>query len=341
MKKGLILGFLLAGIMTTTVCAASGAGYQISIPTKGGAVEFQCRQEIFSIGSRAIPEAEFSATFPSKAEGKKIYLDLVYTDTGEHAPVRMDIEPSREFRQTLDGLSQQEVDDQYNAFYERVSELENNIYAIEAVSGKQDFIFSCYVESTDDTIVNQDYGISLRVLGGKAYSDNLFYGQEDNIICPDFHYFYTALDRKEDITDVPCHMEIKAGEKTILVNEKEYPLDAPAYISDTGRMMIPIRGITEGLPEGFQNKIFWDKEKQTAYVLFGQTVYHMTAGESKIDTETKEIPLKAPITIQDGRMYLPLDAIGTLWSSCEIQWDSANKTAVLDGTLSYEISKAE
>ncbi|MBM6829364.1 hypothetical protein H9X85_06885 [Anaerotignum lactatifermentans] len=341
MKRGIMIGLILAGIMTTTVWAESGATYRTVIPTQDGTVEFQCRQDLFRKGTRSFPYGGFAVTVPAKAEGKKIYLDLVYTDTGRQAQVTISTEPTEEFKKGLNGLSQQEVNERYENFYQTFSRLEYDVYAIKLAAEHQEYIFSCNEYDTAEGLKDKAYGLSLRVIGGKEYADNLFYGQEDQIICPDFYYFYLGTDWKKDYTEMPWGMTVKADAEDIWVNGEDYSLDVPAYVNEAGTLMLPLRDVMDSLPPSFQKKIFWDRENQMAYVLWDQEVYMMRAGENKIELRGKEIVLKTPMEIREGRLFLPIEGLENLWKVCNIQRDFSSQTATMEGTLSFYQSKAE
>ena len=341
MKRGIIIGFVLAGIMTTTVWAEPGATYRTVIPTQDGTVEFQCRQDLFRKGTRSFPYGDFAVTVPAEAEGKKIYLDLVYTDTGRQAQVTIHAEPTEEFKKGLYGLSQQEVNERYENFYQTFSRLEYDVYAIKPEAEHQEYIFSCNGYDTAEDLKDKAYGLSLRVIGGKEYADNLFYGQEDQIICPDFYYFYLGTDWKKDYTEMPWKMTVETDAKDIWVNGEEYSLRVPAYVNEAGTLMLPLRDVMDRLPASFQKKIFWDRENQRAYVLWDQEIYTMSAGEKKITWREKEIALTSPMEIREGRLFLPIDSLENLWKTCNIQWDFASQTATMEGILSFYQTKAE
>lgn len=341
MKRGMMIGLVLAGVMATTVWAEPGVNYHTVIPTQDGAVEFRCRQDLFRRGIRSFPYADFAVTVPNEAEGKRIYLDLVYTDTGQQAPVTINVDPTEEFKKGLNGLSQQEVNERYENFYHTFSRLEHDVCAVKPITEHQEYIFSCSGYDMAEDLKNKAYGLSLRVIGGKKYADNLFYGQEDQIICPDFYYFYLGTDWKKDYVEMPWRMTVQANARNIWINGEEYPLDTPAYVNDAGTLMFPLREVIERLPQSFQKKIFWDGESQTAYVLWDQEVYTMIAGEEKIELRGKEIVLKSPMEIREGRLFLPIDGLENLWETCNIQWDLASQTATMEGTVSFYQPKAE
>lgn len=98
--------------------------------------------------------------------------------------------------------------------------------------------------------------------------------------------------------------------------------DSGAVIIDS-RTMIPLRGVFEQL--GYT--VSWDGATKTA-TLAGKDIIRITAGSNVFyagdDREYSEVPAQ----IINGRLYLPLRAVGEA-ADMDVRWDSVTKTAYI------------
>ncbi|WP_027416053.1 copper amine oxidase N-terminal domain-containing protein [Aneurinibacillus terranovensis] len=102
--------------------------------------------------------------------------------------------------------------------------------------------------------------------------------------------------------------------------------DAPPYI-ENGRVYLPLRYVAYSCGIG-DNSIYWDQEKQTAYLLKSSNLLAVKIGEQFITLNGKKVPMDAKATYKQGRVMLPLRAISEALN-CIVQWDGGKKQVVI------------
>ncbi len=113
------------------------------------------------------------------------------------------------------------------------------------------------------------------------------------------------------------------------VTEKGYALDAPAFIDENGRTMLPLRAIANAAGVSDQN-IIWDAATQTVTISKDSTRIKLKVGESEINVNGKVSPMDTKAVIVSDRVFVPLRAIlNALGVSDEnITWNQDAKKVV-------------
>lgn len=122
------------------------------------------------------------------------------------------------------------------------------------------------------------------------------------------------------------YVEVPVGEDYLLANGKKIPVDAPAYISEDGYAMLPVRSVSAALGLN-RNNVLWDKEKQTVSILYRHRIISMKADEKEIHINGTSIPAETSVTIKDGRAFLGLRDLGHALQIPDLSWDAERKTA--------------
>lgn len=123
------------------------------------------------------------------------------------------------------------------------------------------------------------------------------------------------------------YVEVPIGKDYLLANGKEIPVDAPAYISEEGYAMLPVRSVSAALGLD-RNNVLWDKETQTVTILYRHRIISMTEGKKEIRINGSVIPAETAVTIKDGRAFLGLRDLGHALQIPDLSWDAERKTAM-------------
>ncbi len=123
---------------------------------------------------------------------------------------------------------------------------------------------------------------------------------------------------------------VPVGENYILSGENKIELDVPAYINDAGYTMLPVRAVANALGID-KNAVLWDQPTRTVTIMYGQRIITMTYGQKVIYVNGSALPASSAVEIKDGRTFLPMRDLATALGVLDIQWDSVNRTATLNG----------
>lgn len=138
---------------------------------------------------------------------------------------------------------------------------------------------------------------------------------------------------KPEETPAETHVfQIKIGETYLVKDDGErIGLDAPAYLSEDGYTMLPLRALLNVSKEGVQ--IDWNQQDKIATITYDDTtVVILVEGTDKTVTINGEETtlVTAPQTVND-RAFLSLRDWCTVtgMSADALQWDSAEKTVTM------------
>ncbi|WP_317855341.1 copper amine oxidase N-terminal domain-containing protein [Chakrabartyella piscis] len=121
---------------------------------------------------------------------------------------------------------------------------------------------------------------------------------------------------------------VPIGESYIFAGGKQIDLDVPAYISEAGYTMLPVRAVSSAL--GIDtNAVQWNAEARQVTIIYSGKVIAMTIGESYMTVNGTAIATSAAPEITDSRTFLPLRDLATALS-VSISWDDATKTATFN-----------
>lgn len=123
---------------------------------------------------------------------------------------------------------------------------------------------------------------------------------------------------------------VPVGGNYILSGENKIDLDVPAYINAAGYTMLPVRAVANALGID-KNAVLWDQPTRTVTIMYGQRIITMTYGQKVIYVNGSALPASSEVEIKDGRTFLPMRDLATALGVLDIQWDSVNRTATLNG----------
>ena len=123
---------------------------------------------------------------------------------------------------------------------------------------------------------------------------------------------------------------VPVGENYIKAGEKEIMLDVPAYISEGGYTMLPVRAVAEALGIS-SSAVLWEQSAKTVTILHGQRIISMKLGEKYVTVNGSRLPAASAVEIVDGRTFLPMRDLATALGVTDITWDAAARTATLNG----------
>ena len=138
---------------------------------------------------------------------------------------------------------------------------------------------------------------------------------------------------KPEETPAETHIfQIKIGETYLVKDDEErIALDAPAYLSEDGYTMLPLRTLLNVSKEGV--KIDWNQKDKIATITYDDTtvVIPVEGTDKTVTINGEETTLvTAPQTVND-RAFLSLRDWCTVtgMSTDALQWDSATKTVTM------------
>ncbi len=134
----------------------------------------------------------------------------------------------------------------------------------------------------------------------------------------------------------PTRPEAAAAPITIRINGETVPTDVPPYIEAvSGRTMVPLRAISEGLGA----RVAWYEGSRQVYVRLGDNDMWLTVGSKTATVNAKKVALDAPPTIVSGRTMVPVRFISEN-IGCKVTWDAANRIVAIE-KRDYPVTKIE
>lgn len=130
----------------------------------------------------------------------------------------------------------------------------------------------------------------------------------------------------------PLDIEIRMNEKTFLVNQQKKDLKVPAYISDSGAIMLPVRELAEPFPGII---VLWEHEKKVATLLYDVDIIDIFAGTDEIKYVQDNRILSRGAEMKDGRIFINLRDLCKIFriKDNEISWDAEEKTVIIHTTI--------
>lgn len=138
--------------------------------------------------------------------------------------------------------------------------------------------------------------------------------------------------REQDDASFTTKVVVPVGEMYIVAGEQTVALDVPAYVSEAGYTMLPVRAVATALGIN-NNNVLWDQATKTVTILYGQRIITMTVGAKVINVNGSAIPASASVEVVNGRTFLPMRDLATALGVTDITWDAATKTATLNGNV--------
>lgn len=126
------------------------------------------------------------------------------------------------------------------------------------------------------------------------------------------------------IKPVKPNINIKIDD--VVLQTDQYP-----YI-ENGRTFVPIRFIAQYLNV---DKILWDEPSKTAILIDANKTIKLTLGSNIANVNGKDIKLDAPISIYEGRTYVPVRFISEVFD-CTVSWDNNTSSVLIDTKGSYD-----
>ncbi|KKM10838.1 hypothetical protein SY88_11760 [Clostridiales bacterium PH28_bin88] len=106
------------------------------------------------------------------------------------------------------------------------------------------------------------------------------------------------------------------------MGNKPKTLDAPPYLSDSGRTMLPFRFLGEAL--GAQ--VDWENSTRSVIYRLGGRTVTMRIGSPTATVDGRKVQLDSPPQLVNNRTMVPLRAISELLGA-RVEWDNNTRTA--------------
>ncbi len=126
-------------------------------------------------------------------------------------------------------------------------------------------------------------------------------------------------------------VEITIGAAAMKVNTVDIALDVPAYISN-GYTMLPLRAVAELLRDV---EVEWEADTQTAIVNIGDgmRVVKMPIGAAHYSVNGEQFTYTGTTAqINNGRTFVPIRDLAYAMDTTDVEWDSINRIAILNGS---------
>ncbi|WP_317855372.1 copper amine oxidase N-terminal domain-containing protein [Chakrabartyella piscis] len=184
---------------------------------------------------------------------------------------------------------------------------------------------SSYTAFLDQTILGAAGDVA--VIGDVVVDTDYTVGAGDAVKVHNAFVNVVTAGRDQDDTFL-TKVIVPIGEYYILASGKEIALDVPAYISEAGYTMLPVRAVSSAL--GIDtNAVQWNATARQVTIIYGGKVIAMTIGEQYMTVNGTAIATSAAPEITDSRTFLPLRDLATALS-VSIEWDAATRTATLN-----------
>jgi len=297
MKKLFLWTMALVLILGTTAFGAEEGDFkETTVRTEKGEIVFSAEGEIFKIGCRCIPEPEIRIHLPKNTEfsEEKLYFAL----RGNEKIV---------FDAPTDGQRR-------------------DMLCVELQDTDED-ILQIKAEIFLERGVQKGDSVSLWLLGGKEWENNLLAEKKDILLREDF----LTLDTYETPPRVPKEVILPIGADTITWNGEKKQLLAPIRRNADGQVMVAAKDlcmVMEGVSVP-RNNILWDGDTKTVTLLIGARFITMTAGSTQWEYLGVEQTAKTAPEIVDGVLYLPLREMAEVFNFSTIQWDPSVQTVRL------------
>lgn len=157
--------------------------------------------------------------------------------------------------------------------------------------------------------------------------------------------FANYIEMKTETGTLDKVVKVTIGEKTIIVDGESYEMDVAPYIqTESSSTMVPLRFVMVALGIDTENvgsfddsgKVTFDANTKTATIFYAagtqMTTIQFTAGSNIMIVNGAQIPMENGVKaeIVDGRMFVPLRAIGTA-INVNVGWDADTRTATYNG----------
>ncbi len=133
---------------------------------------------------------------------------------------------------------------------------------------------------------------------------------------------------KEDVFSPMIAQSVNSKPLTVTLNDQKYTNEHDdIYMSEQLNMMVTDKALMEGLRCSVH---LYDKT--TLLILQGDTEIYMRDGESTMDVNGEEVALTTPMTIEDGKIFVPLQQLQKSLNF-NLNWDMESNTATAVSTL--------
>ena len=159
----------------------------------------------------------------------------------------------------------------------------------------------------------------------------VFYENEVEI-ANDFVRIVSNYDNSENqvkINDV----FFQIGSETIYVNGEKRTLENPAYISNTGNTMLPLRDMVSAMFGENIAKVYWNSDKKVATILYNEIVLNISLGTKQMEKNGVLLDMGKEMELIDNRIFVPLRDICVAFDvEDRIDWNGTEKTVIIYGT---------
>lgn len=220
-----------------------------------------------------------------------------------------------------------------NMNFEKVGRMENSVGSIQnGVSIPKEGELVITIKDAKDSEV-ETITLSYVVLSPKrgmlpvgTYQLQMILPNAENTkvsVLDDFIQVYNILDEKQEY-----RIEVKSGCAVMKVNDAEKQLRVPAYLSDSGYTMLPLREITTVFP---WVKVIWEQERKEVTIIAGAKIANMTAGADSMLLNGETICLKNTAEVKDGCIFLSVRDICRICSipNQDVHWDKTTGTVMI------------
>ncbi|MFB5674931.1 copper amine oxidase N-terminal domain-containing protein [Paenibacillus terreus] len=116
----------------------------------------------------------------------------------------------------------------------------------------------------------------------------------------------------------------KVGETMYTVNGTEKAADVAPYIHE-GRTYLALRYVADALDVS-DNNVLWDPETKTVTLIKESRIVQLQAGNTTASINGVQISLDVPITINNGRVFLPIRST-SLSMGASVEWHDTSREA--------------
>lgn len=137
-------------------------------------------------------------------------------------------------------------------------------------------------------------------------TDKDSYFDADDVTAVEDYIKVVTSGRDKDDSTLTTDIVVPIGEKTIYAGGKAIDIDVPAYLSQEGYTMLPVRAVAEALDA----VVTWDKPTKTVSILYGSRIISMKVNSKIITVNGTLIAAEKAVEIKDNRAFLSMRFLG-------------------------------
>ena len=140
-----------------------------------------------------------------------------------------------------------------------------------------------------------------------------------------------SFDQLKDNNKLYKNISLKIGSNILNIEGTENIMDSPAYISNSGYTMMPVRSIVDALTSK-KAHVDWYSDKNKVIIIYEEKTIDLTIGSDIMYINGIEYSIGTPAEILKDRIFIPLRDLCYAFGIPDknIIWDSVEQTVKIN-----------